>query len=141
MGRLTYLLDSNILSEPTRANANPLVLNKLKQFGTRTCTASVVIHEMRFGVERLPEGKRKAALANYLNRLLVQPIAVLPYDNEAAIYHADERVRQAALGSSTLSADGQLAAIAAVNGLTLVTRNIADFKYFKQLQLENWFET
>jgi len=34
-----------------------------------------------------------------------------------------------------------LAAIAAVNGLTLVTRNMADFKYFKQLQLENWFET
>ena len=141
MGRLTYLLDSNILSEPTKANANPLVLNKLKQFGTHICTASVVIHEIRFGVERLPDGKRKVALANYLNRLLVQPIVVLPYDNEAAIYHADERVRQAALGYITPYADGQIAAIAAVNGLTLVTRNMADFKYFKQLQLENWFET
>ena len=139
--RLIYLLDNNILSEPTKANANPLVLNKLKQFGTHICTASVVIHEMRFGVERLPDGKRKVALANYLNRLLVQPIVVLPYDNEAAIYHADERVRQAALGYNTPYADGQIAAIAAVNGLTLVTRNMADFKYFKQLQLENWFET
>ena len=82
-------------------------MNKLMQFGTRICTASVVIREMRFDVERLPDDKHKMALTNYLNRLLAQPIAVLPYDNESALYQADERVRPAALGYNTPYADSR----------------------------------
>jgi tRNA(fMet)-specific endonuclease VapC len=112
----------------------------LEQFGPHLCTASVVIHEMRFGVGRLPVGKRKTALMSYLNRLLAHPIAVLPYDAEAALYHAGERARQIALGYNAPYADGQIAAIAAVNGLTLVTRNMADFQRFSGLRLDNWFE-
>lgn len=141
MGRLTYLLDSTILSEPTRPHPDAKVLGKLEQFGSRICTASVVFHEMRFGVERLPTGRRKAALTNYLNRLLAHPIVVLPYDVEAALYHADERARQMALGYNAPYADGQIAAIAVVNGLTLVTRNVADFQHFSDLRLDNWFES
>jgi len=141
MGRLTHLLDSNILSEPTRPTPDSKVLGKLEQFGSSLCTASVVVHEMRFGLGRLPEGKRKAALMVYLDRLLAHPIVVLPYDAEAALYHADERSRQMALGYNAPYADGQIAAIAAVNGLTLVTRNVADFQYFSGLRLDNWFES
>jgi tRNA(fMet)-specific endonuclease VapC len=33
-----------------------------------------------------------------------------------------------------------IASIAATNGLTLVTRNVADFSAFQGLRLENWFE-
>jgi tRNA(fMet)-specific endonuclease VapC len=36
--------------------------------------------------------------------------------------------------------DGQIAAIAFVNELVLVTRNTADFAAFEELQLENWWE-
>jgi tRNA(fMet)-specific endonuclease VapC len=140
MGRLIYLLDSNILSEPARPHADAKVLGKLEQFGSHLCTAAVVVHEMRFGVARLPEGRRKASLANYLDRLLAHPIIVLPYDAEAALCHADERARQMALGYNAPYADGQIAAIAAVNGLTLVTRNVADFQRFGGLRLDNWFE-
>lgn len=140
MGRLVYLLDSNILSEPTKAKASPRVMNNLEQFGSVICTASVVVHEMRFGLERLPEGKRKTALTGYLNRLLDHPLAVLPYDAEAASWHAVERARQLAEGRAISYADSQIAAIAAVNGLTLVSRNATDFRFFRGLSLENWFE-
>jgi tRNA(fMet)-specific endonuclease VapC len=37
--------------------------------------------------------------------------------------------------------DGQIAAIAAVNGLTLVTRNVRDFRRFAGLPVVNWFST
>lgn len=140
VGQLIYLLDSNILSEPTKAQANPHVLAKWEQYGSQVCTASVVIHELRYGVARLPEGKRKAALAAYLNGLLRHPLAVLPYDAAAALYHAGERARLAALGCNIAYADSQIAAIAAVNGLVLVSRNLADFRHFSGLRLENWFE-
>jgi tRNA(fMet)-specific endonuclease VapC len=140
VGRVAYLLDSNILSEPTKAQPNPHVLAKWERHGAEVCTASVVIHELRYGVARLPEGKRKAALAAYLDGLLRHPLPVLPYDAGAALYHAGERARLAALGCVAGFADGQIAAIAAVNGLILVTRNVADFRYFSGLRLENWFE-
>jgi len=45
-----------------------------------------------------------------------------------------------ALGYNAPYADGQIAAIAAVNGLTLVTRNVADFQRFSGLRLDNGFE-
>jgi tRNA(fMet)-specific endonuclease VapC len=37
-------------------------------------------------------------------------------------------------------ADGQIASIAVINDLTLVTRNIADFRRFAEVAIENWFE-
>jgi tRNA(fMet)-specific endonuclease VapC len=43
-------------------------------------------------------------------------------------------------GQTPAYCDGQIAAIAAVNNLTLVTRNINDFQHFQDLKLENWFE-
>jgi tRNA(fMet)-specific endonuclease VapC len=140
VGRVAYLLDSNILSEPTKAQPNPHVLAKWERHGAEVCTASVVIHELHYGVARLPEGKRKAALAAYVQGLLNHPLSVLPYDSEAALYHAQERARLAASGQGTAYADGQIAAIAAVNGLILVSRNSADFRHFSGLRLENWFE-
>ena len=65
-------------------------------------------------------------------------MTILPYDDQAAEWHAKERARLASLGQMPTFADGQIAAIAKVNGLVLVTRNTSDFKKFSGLQLENW---
>jgi len=43
------------------------------------------------------------------------------------------------LGKPSAFADGQIAAIAKVNDLILVTRNITDFRYFAGIEIENWF--
>jgi tRNA(fMet)-specific endonuclease VapC len=42
-------------------------------------------------------------------------------------------------GRTPASVDGQIAAIAAVNGLTLVTQNVTDFAAFEGLDVEDWF--
>lgn len=63
---------------------------------------------------------------------------ILPYDEAAADWHADERARLAAIGLTPPFADGQIAAVAAVNGLVLVTANVADFRHFQGVTVEDW---
>ena len=64
---------------------------------------------------------------------------MLPYDSAAALWHGVQRARLEARGLRPAFADGQIAAIAATQGLVLVTRNISDFAAFDGLQLLNWF--
>jgi hypothetical protein len=64
MGRLSYLLDSNILSEPSRPSPNEHAQARLLAHRHAVCTAAPVLHEMRYGLARMPEGKRKQALTH-----------------------------------------------------------------------------
>jgi tRNA(fMet)-specific endonuclease VapC len=63
---------------------------------------------------------------------------ILDYDEIAAEWHAAERARLVARGDTPPFADGQIAAIAKVHDLTLVTFNDADFKRFDGLRIEVW---
>lgn len=139
MERLSYLLDSNTLSEPARPHPNANVQSRLLAHRRTVCTAAPVWHEMRYGLARMPEGRRKQALTGYLEHVLNQLFTILPYDREAALWHALKRARLAAQGRTPPFVDGQIAAIAMVNNLTLVTRNTDDFAGFDGLLVENWF--
>lgn len=63
----------------------------------------------------------------------------LSYNFEAGVWHGLERSRLRQHGITPPFIDGQIAAIAAVNNLILVTRNIKDFRFFSDLKIENWF--
>ena len=102
-------------------------------------TAAVVYHEMLFGLRRLPESKRRQAIAAYLQEEVETKLVILPYDAEAANWHAAERARLVGTGRTPPFLDGQIAAIAVVNELILVTNNTYDYADFQQLQLQNWF--
>ena len=136
---MSHLLDTNVLAEPLKSVPNPNVMTQMEAHRATLATCAIVTHEMRFGAERLPDSARKGALLDYLQEV-ISTLPVLPYDERAAAWHACERARLAARGLSPAFADGQIAAIAAVNGLILVTRNVADFQEFDGLGIENWFE-
>ena len=140
MARLKYLLDSNILSEPTRQQPNAGVRSLWRQHRHRLCVAAPVLHELRYGLHRMPDSARKQRLAEFLAELLHSSLAVLPYDRQAALWHAHERARLVALGRTPAYVDGQIAAVAATNDLTLVTRNARHFTDFANLRVENWFD-
>lgn len=125
---MRFLVDTNVLSEPTKANPAPGVLEGLRTHSDQIATASVVWHELRFGVARLPEGRRRQELTRYLDAVETTSMPVLPYDQTAAEWHARSRARLAANGTPPSFADGQIAAIAATNNLAVVTRNTADFE-------------
>jgi tRNA(fMet)-specific endonuclease VapC len=63
---------------------------------------------------------------------------ILAYDAAAAEWHARERARLAAMGNPRPFVDGQIAAIARVGELVLVTANVADFALFTELTVEDW---
>jgi tRNA(fMet)-specific endonuclease VapC len=133
------LLDTNVLSEPLRESPHPLVMEQLQRGGHAMSTASVVIHELSYGVEHLPAGRKRDRLAAYLQAVLDSGLPVLPYDSQAALWHGQQRAQLEARGLRPAFADGQIAAIAATNDLVLVTRNLRDFAAFHGLQRLDWF--
>ena len=136
---LKYLLDTNIISNPLRPQPSLGVLSNLKQYGQAVAIATVVWHELLYGLHRLPPSARKKAIAQYLDQVIAPNMPILPYDTPAAQWHATERARLVSQGQTPAFADGQIAAIAKVNDLILVTANTADFKLFEGLKIENWF--
>jgi len=136
---LKYLLDTNILSEPLVRQPHPQVLTKLRYHQSELATCAPVWHELQFGVMRLPESKKKRTVTRYLEEV-IGTLHILPYDIAAALWHGQERARLEALGQTRPFVDGQIMAIAQVNNLILVTRNVDDFRYFLGVQIENWFQ-
>jgi tRNA(fMet)-specific endonuclease VapC len=135
---LTYLLDTNIISEPLRPVPNQQVLDGLRQHEDEIALAAIAWHELLYGAYRLSPSARRSAIEKYLSQVIAPTIPVLPYDNRAAHWHAAERARLVSLGKTPPFADGQIAAIARVNDLVLVTANTADFALFQDIQLEDW---
>ncbi|MEQ1637544.1 MAG: type II toxin-antitoxin system VapC family toxin [Methylococcales bacterium] len=139
MGRIIYLLDSNILSEPAKLKPSDKVLQHFADYDGQYATAAIVWHELVYGCELLAASKRKSQLQSYLAMLLDSGLIILPFDQAAADWYTKERARLHRLGKPCAYADGEIAAIAATQNLTLVTRNTLDFEHFQYLNLENWF--
>jgi tRNA(fMet)-specific endonuclease VapC len=135
---LKYLLDTSVVSEPLRPNPARAVLRRLRRHEGETAIASIVWHELRFGCARLPRSRRKDAIERYLEQVVLASFPILDYGRAAAEWHALERARLEAVGQTPPFVDGQLAAIASVNDLVLVTANKATFHGFKGLQVQSW---
>ena len=134
---LQFLLDTNIISEPMRHVPNARVMNNLRLRKQEVAIATQVWHELLFGCFRLPPSTRRAALEDYLEHT-VALLPMLTYDEAAAEWHAHERVRLTKVGLAPPFVDGQIAAVAATNGLTLVTANTVHFASFEGLTVVDW---
>jgi tRNA(fMet)-specific endonuclease VapC len=135
---VTLLLDTNVVAEAARPRPDERVLERLGAAEGSAAISSLTWHELRYGVERLPEGRRRTALAEFV-RGLPGRFPVLPYDDRAADWHAVERARLEAQGRTRDFVDGQIAAVAVTNGLLLVTRNLTDFAGFDGLRARSWW--
>ena len=134
-----YLLDTSIVSSPISRVPSPDVVKRLQAHGEECVIAASVWHELTYGCHRLPRSKRRTALETYLEDVVQASFPILPYDEAAAHWHAVERARLDDLGRPAPYVDGQIAAIARVHDLVLVTVNTKDFARFKDLKVENWF--
>jgi len=135
---ICYLLDTNVLSEPIKSQPDMRILESLSKHDGKFATCSVVWHELCFGAARLTASKKRSAIEAYLEEAVRTILPILPYDQEAATWHARERARLSKRGRPPSAADGQIAAIASVNDLIVVTANVKDFRRFKDLVVEDW---
>ncbi|MCA9941253.1 MAG: type II toxin-antitoxin system VapC family toxin [Anaerolineales bacterium] len=136
---IKYLLDTNLVSEPVRKVPNQKVIKRLEAAAGELAIAATTWHELLFGVLRMDRSPRRTALEQYLLSIIQQEILILPYDADAATWFSQERARLSRQGLTPSYPDGQIAAVAAVNHLILVSRNQNDFAQFSGLQVENWF--
>ena len=114
------------------------VLAKLGEHGGESAISAQVWHELRYGVGRLPRGKRRDVLEAFLHDVVYPTLPILPYDERGAEWLAEERIRLEKAGKQTPMADGQIAAVDATNGIPVVTANVSDFSIFKGLAVKNW---
>jgi tRNA(fMet)-specific endonuclease VapC len=133
-----FLLDTNAIAEPAKPLPSHHFLERFRKHDGEMAVSAIAWHEAWFGIERLPRGKRRHALGEYLNEVIGRSMPILPYDEAAATWHAKERARLAAVGRAPSLADGQIAAIAATNGLMLVTANTKHFAPFEHLKTADW---
>jgi tRNA(fMet)-specific endonuclease VapC len=133
---MIYLLDTSIVSELAKPAPRANIVRSFTTHFDDVRLASVVLHELRYGIERLPAGKRKDTIRAAME-IIVNGIEVLPYETAAAEWHAVERARLQASGRTPPFVDGMVAATAAAHGCALVTANARDFRMFS-ISVETW---
>ena len=124
------LLDTNVVSEPMRPQAEQRVIAWLDAQPVETLFLSTVsLAELLGGIARLPDGRRKRGLREGLSGLLETLFAgrILPFDTAAAGAYADLVAATRAQGRTIGFADGQIAATAMAHGLAIATRDTAPF--------------
>jgi toxin FitB len=122
-----YLVDANVLSEPTRPDPTPAVVDWLRRHERSIAVDPVILGEVRFGILLLPRGKRRARLEQWFAEG-VRRLHCLSWEAETGLRWAELLAGLRASGLAMPIKDSMIAATALTNGLTVVTRNLTDFE-------------
>lgn len=137
-----YLLDTNIVSEFTKEYPNQNVLALYEARKNMCAISATSFQELVYGAEKMPDGKRKNSIANFVENLR-NNIEIIPYDGFAAEICGQLSGQCSKEGKTLPYCDTQIAATAIANGMVLVTRNTADFEEAAErsfLRVEDWFQ-
>jgi hypothetical protein len=134
------ILDTNVLSALMLLAPDQRVAAWLDQQPRSSIwTTSVTLFEVRFGLELLPAGKRRAGLFEDLERLLISiNYRIIPFDTEAAheagVLMASRKVE----GRPKELRDTMIAGIVLSRHATLATRNVRDFEDISAIVVNPW---
>ena len=120
------LVDANVLSEPTKRSPDLRVVDWLRAHETDIAVDPVILGELRFGILVLPKGKKRAALERWFDAGAGR-LNCLPWDADTGLKWAELLARLRKAGIAMPIKDSFIAATAIAYGLTVVTRNRADF--------------
>lgn len=124
------LLDTNVLSEPTKPMPDARVIAWLDaQHASTLYTTAINELELRAGVASLPPGRRRSVLERAVDMTLHVLIGshILAFDSAAVAECASRWAAAQRVGQTVLLADAQIAAIAAAHGFTVATRDTKAF--------------
>ena len=125
---MSFLVDTNVFSEPVRPRPEPRVVAWLRDHESELYVSAVTLGELRRGIERLPAGRRQTQLRAWLMALgECMRGRVLSFNASTAHVWGQLKAKWDAAGVVVPSLDSQIAATAQRHGFTVVTRNTADF--------------
>lgn len=126
----SYLVDTNIWSETLKKVPNTLVVDWLRKNEPSLYISTITVGELRFGIERLEDGKRKVAFQNWLSTLTDRMKGrVVSYNASVATVWGQMQAKCERNGIRLTSMDSLLAATAIRHSLVIATRNEKDFKH------------
>jgi toxin FitB len=135
------ILDTNVVSAAMLPGKNPAVAAWLSKRASSELSITVItLHEITFGIERLAPGSQRSGLVNRFDELMRSKIGgpILVLDPAGA-----RRASQCRAGAIKIIGhcdvpDSLIAGIALVNGSSVATRNVHDFKYFGVAPIDAW---
>lgn len=141
---MTFLLDTNVISEWAKPRPDPGVVAWLADADEDRLYVSVVtVAELRYGIQRLDNGRRRCRLDEWLRHDLPNRFEdrILPVDAAVAGEWGRVVAQCEARGRPIGALDALIAATARLHGLALVTRNEADFSASLEDVVNPWGET
>lgn len=138
---MTFLLDTNVISEGEKPAPNAEVIQFLAQVDEDSLYLSVVtMAELHRGLALMDSGRRRDRLADWIETELPLRFGerLLPFDLPTAAAWGDIMAVSRREGLNLQMMDAMLAATAVVHGLTLVTRNVRDFARLGLPMLNPW---
>lgn len=124
------LLDTNIISELMKTTPHPSVLAWInQQLNDTLFICSITVAEISYGLKVLPTGQRQKLLETRFEQFTTQAFyeRILSFTTVAAQLYGEIMGYRKTLGRPLSILDGQIAAIALANNMTVATRNIKDF--------------
>ncbi len=123
---MSYLVDANILSEPTRPSPDARVVVWLRTHEHELFVNPIILGELEYGILQLPAGRRRTRLESWFSTG-VQNLRSLDFDTATAHEWAVLLAKLKRNGRSMPVKDSLIAATALTHGLTVATRNVKDF--------------
>lgn len=124
---MTYLVDANVLSEPTKPTADRNVVAWLTKNEANLVVDPIILGELRLGVLALPRSQKRNRLEQWFDEL-VETVECLPWDEMVSRRWAALVLELKRRGETVPLLDGMIAATALQHNLTVATRNTRDFK-------------
>ena len=137
------LVDTNVVSEPMKTRGDKRVVAWLDRQQIETLFISTItVSEVLFGIAALPAGRRRSRLGEAFEREIERLFGgrILPFDLAAARACALLMSCARARGLSMPMADGQIAAVAVANRLSVATRDEAPFRAAGVSTVNPWTE-
>jgi toxin FitB len=124
---VTYLVDANVLSEPTKPRPEPRVIAWLRANEPEIAVDPIILGELRFGILLLPKGKKRTALERWFDTG-VERLQCLTWERDTGLKWAELLARLRRTGKAMPIKDSLIAATALAHDLIIATHNRPDLE-------------